>query len=305
MSFRADNLEEAADHFDGACADLDLLTGQEEFQARCLEAFGALRVKQDRLDEAESLYLRSLQLRKDVLGPNHLHVSSSLESLCLLDIRRFALAAAESHCLSALEIRRRNLGDGHADVARSLSNLAPVKRLQGRYEEAEDLFQQARSIYDTDPSRFGPVSRSLRIRLAWVSWLRGRYEEAEARYREALDLANADLDAGRGETAQLGIGLALWKQGRLRDAEENLAAVHASYLEKYGSESQQIAWSAWGLAGVYRDLATPGDLERAEPLYRKAVELRRRSYAAGHEYRRLTERDYEEFLERRDGEAPR
>ena len=307
LSFRDGDLEEAARHFDIACAGPEVFTGQEELQARCLEGFGALRVEQNRLEEAERLYLRSLHLRQRILGPEHLHVASSFESLCFLHSKRHALAEADGACRRALEIRRRNLGDDHSEVVRTLSILAPIRRLQGDYDGAEGLFLQALTFYQEDPSRFAQERGAMLIRLAWVSWLQGELDEAEERYRRALDLASAGpaASAGRALTARLGIGLVLWKQGRLDEAERELAAVHAIHQEHFGNESQRTAWTAWGLAGVYRDRARPGDFERAEPLYQLALEVRRRGYGPGHEYLRLTEEDYREFLGRRGEGAAR
>ena len=49
-------------------------------------------------------------------------------------------------CLQALEIRKARLGEQHPDTAASLNNLAVLYEAQGRYDEAEPLYQQALAI---------------------------------------------------------------------------------------------------------------------------------------------------------------
>jgi tetratricopeptide (TPR) repeat protein len=49
-------------------------------------------------------------------------------------------------CLQALAIRKARLGEQHPDTATSLNNLAGLYQAQGRYDEAEPLYQQALAI---------------------------------------------------------------------------------------------------------------------------------------------------------------
>jgi len=48
----------------------------------------------------------------------------------------------------ALAIREKRLGAEHPDTAQSLNNLAELYRSQGKYEQAEPLYQRALAIIE-------------------------------------------------------------------------------------------------------------------------------------------------------------
>ena len=85
------------------------------------------------------------------------------------------------------------LGDRHPDVATSLNNLAALYRSQGRYAEAEPLYQQSlllrqELLGDRHPS----VATSLN-NLALLYNSQGRYAEAEPLYQQALQILMSTL----------------------------------------------------------------------------------------------------------------
>jgi tetratricopeptide (TPR) repeat protein len=87
------------------------------------------------------------------------------------------------------------LGEEHPSVAASLNNLALLYDSQGRYAEAEPLYQQAlemtkRLLGEEHPS----VATSLN-NLAGLYNSQGRYAEAEPLYQQALDIAKQVLGA--------------------------------------------------------------------------------------------------------------
>ena len=96
--------------------------------------------------------------------------------------------------------------------------------------------------------------------------------------------------------AQLGIGISLWKQGHLDEAEQVLQKVYDFRMSHNGADNHQTAWPVWGLAGVYRDRGTPESLERADELYESALKVRRSYYPEAHDYRAVVEADYREFV---------
>ena len=58
-----------------------------------------------------------------------------------------------SYLTRALAIRERVLGPDHPDTSHSLNNLAALYQAQGKYEQAEPLYQRALTIYTR---AFGP-----------------------------------------------------------------------------------------------------------------------------------------------------
>ena len=49
--------------------------------------------------------------------------------------------------MQSLAIREKKLGEKHLDVAQSLNNLASLYESQGKYAEAEPLYQRAIAIF--------------------------------------------------------------------------------------------------------------------------------------------------------------
>lgn len=305
LAFRQKDLESAEAYFDQACGTPRLDEQTTDLAARCLEAYGALRVEQDRFDEAEPLYLRSLELRETALGADHPHVASSLESLCLLESDRGDEAAAAEYCERSLDIRQRTLGPAHRVTRASAMRLAIRYRAVGRTKEAEaSLLEAVEAWHNDGEAASADQAVIIWIRLGWLAWVGGDLDVAESRYRRALEVADEHGLGGSSSAriALLGTGLVAWKLGRLDDAERTLRALHEENLER-DSGSSSTAWTAWGLAGVYRDRAASSrELDEAGTLYEQALEIRRRLHPPGNEFREVVEADYRRYLELREGE---
>jgi tetratricopeptide (TPR) repeat protein len=102
---------------------------------------------QGQYNDAEPLYLQSLDIRKRQLGNDHPDVALSLNNLAQLYFSQGRYNDAELLYLQSLDIRKRQLGNDHPDVAQSLNNLAQLYFSQENYLEAENLAQQALVIY--------------------------------------------------------------------------------------------------------------------------------------------------------------
>ncbi|MEM6795337.1 MAG: serine/threonine-protein kinase [Acidobacteriota bacterium] len=302
LSFRAQAFDEAAASFDRACALWQRQGGDAQYRARCFDALGAIRLEQGRLKEARDYFLSALEVREVSLGSDHLHVANSLENLCMLEAKLMALQAAEAHCRQALAIRSRALGEDHEQSNRTVALLAVPLRLRGELDASEALVHRA---LDSDlAAGRGSAASKMWTRLGWTAWLRGDYSEAMRRYREAIAVQPASFsDHPPVAQAYFGIGLSLWKQGRLEEAENQLQEVIEFRRNHNGPRHQLTAGPMWGLAGVYRDRGTPEDLARAGDLYREVLDIRRTAFPENHEKVILALRDYRELLSKVDGKA--
>ncbi|PPJ61468.1 tetratricopeptide repeat protein, partial [Cuspidothrix issatschenkoi] len=115
--------------------------------ATSLNNLAGLYDSQGRYNDAEPLYLQSLDIRKRQVGNDHPDVATSLNNLALLYKSQGRFNDAELLYLQSLDIRKRQLGNDHPDVATSLDNLALLYYSQENYLKAEDLAQQALVIY--------------------------------------------------------------------------------------------------------------------------------------------------------------
>ena len=150
-----------------------------------------------RFTEAEPLFLRALQIREQLLGPEHLDVAASLNGLADLQREQGKPTEAEPRFQRALRIREEHLGPHHILVAISLANLANLYRDQGKHSEAEALYQRAHHIIEqsleSEHPQFVLSQRNLAIRygrvlsnLAAMYLEHGKYVEAEPLFQRAL-----------------------------------------------------------------------------------------------------------------------
>jgi len=101
---------------------------------------------QQREGDAEGLYRQALEIRSQILGPQHQRVAMGLGNLARFYDDQGSYAAAEPLYWRALEISEVNLGPGHPDVATLVGALAALYHLQDEYADAEPLYQRALRI---------------------------------------------------------------------------------------------------------------------------------------------------------------
>ena len=107
--------------------------------------------------------------------------------------RRFQEFYAAGNYSAALEEARKlesavkaRFGTNHANYGEALNNLAAVYAGQGKYGEAEGLFQRALAIREKALGRDHPDVAQTLNNLAAVYARQGRYGEAEGLYQRAL-----------------------------------------------------------------------------------------------------------------------
>ncbi|MGB7313551.1 MAG: CHAT domain-containing tetratricopeptide repeat protein, partial [Nodosilinea sp.] len=178
-------------------------------------------------------------------------------------------------------IRRERLGDRHPDVATSLSSLAGLYQLQGRYGEAEPLYQESLAIRrERLGDRHPDVATSLN-NLAGLYPDQGRYGEAEPLYQESLAISREQLgDRHPAVAASLGNLAVLYQlQGRYEEAEPLYQESLAIRRERLGDRHPAVATSLNNLAGLYRDQGRYGEAER---LYQESLAIRREQLGDRH-----------------------
>jgi tetratricopeptide (TPR) repeat protein len=95
---------------------------------------------QGRYDEAEPLFLETLETQKRVLGDDHSSTLTSMGGLADVYTGQGRYDKSESLHLETLETQKRVLGDDHRNTLISIHNLAFLYMKQGRYDEAEPLY---------------------------------------------------------------------------------------------------------------------------------------------------------------------
>ena len=174
---------------------------------------------------------------------------------------------------------RNRLGEEHPDFAISLNNLALLYESQGRYSEAELLYQQAlkKQILGEEHPNVATVLNNL----ALLHKTQGRYSEAEPLYQQALALRKKLLGEQHPNVATSLNNLAgLYEsQGRYSRAEPLYQQALALRKQLLGEQHPNVASSLNNLAGLYK---SQGRYSEAEPLYQQALALRKQLLGEQH-----------------------
>jgi serine/threonine-protein kinase len=257
------------------------LKGQPEVQAAMMDTIGHVYNNLGLHDEAQSLIEQGLNIRRGVLGEEHVDVATSMDNLGGVFKDKGDYDRAESLMRESLRIRRKLLGRGHADVASSLHNLAGVLQAKGRYDSAEPLYREAlemrRKLFGNHHSQ---VALSLNS-LGYLLKVKGDFDAAEPLYREALEMRRSLLGNEHPDVATSLNNLArlLSDRGNNRAAEPLMREAVELDRKSLGDEHPDLATSMTNLALILRDL---GKHDESESLLRSALAIRRKALGDEH-----------------------
>jgi len=250
-------------------------------QAKMFDVVGRVYLKLGEYDRSEQLLRRSLKQRRELRGPHHLDVATSLNDLAeTLEVRGRLDTAAVLY-REALTIRERHLGRDDPLVAASLNNLGELRMNQGRYDDARPLLQDA---LDLRRDLLGPRNPEVAVslnNLGMLHWNEGRYDQAEKLVREAMSIRRAALGPAHVEIVWdlNNLGLILEDAGRLQEAERLLRESLTMSRRLYGDEHPEVADALSNLASV---VGRRGQTQEERRLAEQAFEMRQRLLGPGH-----------------------
>ena len=172
------------------------------------------------------------------------------------------------------------IGD-HYTHAASLNNLATLYRFQGRYSEAESLFQQALTTHRQQLGDDHPDTATSLNNLATLYDAQRRYSEAEPLYQQALSIIRQRLGNNHPVVA-LGLNnlAGLYDfQGRYSEAESLYQQALTIIRQRLGDDHPDTAIGLNNLAGLYQ---AQGRYREAESLYQQALTIRRQQLGDDH-----------------------
>ncbi len=203
------------------------------------------------LDQAESLYQRSLTLAEMHRGARDLALVPSLRGLATLAATLERLDEAETFYRRALEIQE-EAGDDPTATARTLAELGLLSQLQERPQEAEDFYRRALEIgAELEATDVAVIASNLGALYDHLE----RYAEAEDFYRRALEIRERLLGSDHPDLARFHD-----KLGGLRYRDRRFAEAASSYKaslkirEQAGREDLEVAEVLAHLAATYRQL---------------------------------------------------
>jgi len=234
-----------------------------------------------RYAEAKALQLRVLQIREQILGPNHPEVASSLHYLATFNWVQGKYAEAEVLYLRTLQIREQILGPHHLEVAGSLNNLAILYLDQGRYTETEALYLRVLQIREEALGSDHPKIGQTLNNLALLYRDQERYAEAEPLYQRALHIWEQQLGPDHPEVAHPLNGLAnlYRKQCKYTEAEAFYSRALTIREQQLGQHHPMTAETLYDLALLRQEQGNSGE---ALSLAERVLQIRSQALGDAH-----------------------
>ncbi|OQE34396.1 hypothetical protein PENCOP_c018G04079 [Penicillium coprophilum] len=163
----------------------------------------------------------------------------------------------------------------------STAMLANVYRLEGRWEEAEQLEVQVMETCKTKLGVDHPSTLRSMANLASTFWNQGRWEEAEQLGVQVMETSKTKLGVDHPSTLTSMANLAstFWNQGRWEEAEQLGVQVMEISKAKLGVDHPDTLMSIGNLASIYRN---QGRWNEAEQLGVQVLETRKTKLGVDH-----------------------
>lgn len=144
------------------------------------------------------------------------------------------LEDAELKFSIALEASIRGFGLDAPHVAMSCNNLAEVMRVQGKLEQAIELYKQAVEVFQVHYTLEDPRTATTYYNLATALYLSGRFSEARIAAEKGFEGMKGTFGSERTETLAVEVLLAKseWKLNHHRKALQHLTVCHDILLKK-------------------------------------------------------------------------
>jgi serine/threonine protein kinase len=162
------------------------------FTLRHVNGLGVLRTKQQRYEEAKTLFNQALAGRKLKLGEDHPETLETINDLGLLHREQKHYEQAEEYLTEALEGRKIKLGPDHPHTLESMHELAVLYKEQGLNDKAEQLLREAvegriEKLGQQHPHTLVSIRNLIDLYGAW-----GKSEQAEQWRAKLSDREQAD-----------------------------------------------------------------------------------------------------------------
>ena len=223
-----------------------------------------------RPDEAEALWREALACGPRLPSKYRSQSISPKTFLAQLYLDRGDLKKADAMASEASQ-QLRMLGSDRFSLAQSLIDLGTVRRLQGRYAEADPLIEEGTNLYIRAQGESHPNVAFGLVSLAQSRYDQGRYDLAEQETHQAIEI----LDKLPKQThahvrAYVSLGRIYVKTGRLTEAEPLLRRALAIAKQKV---PQRNTYMATALGSLGECLMAERRYAEAEPLLKESYDI--------------------------------
>ncbi|KAF8119870.1 P-loop containing nucleoside triphosphate hydrolase protein [Mycena galopus ATCC 62051] len=234
-----------------------------------------------RLREVAKLEVNTLEMRKKLLGDDHLDTLQAVHNLAGTYVQLGRFEEAEKLQLVVLEKRRKLLGDHHLDTLLTMNNLALAYHHLDRFQEAEKLqlvvLKKCRKLLGDDHLN----TLSVMINLAHTYSDLGQFQEAEKLELVVLEKWRKLFGDDHLDTLLTMNNLALTYDAldRFNEAEKLQLVVLEKRRKLLGDEHLETVHAMNDLGYTYY---RQGQFEKAKELQVVAVEKQRKLFGDNH-----------------------
>lgn len=242
---------------------------------------GSIYFKNGMYAEAESLFVKVLEIREEILSPDNYGISEVLINLGLVYNTQGNYDKAEQSYKRAILIDEKVFGFNNPEVATDYNNLAELYLEQGRFEESETLFVKAINIMENALGKMHPNVAVSINNLAVLYLTMGSYEKVEPLYIRSLNIlehAYGQDDPNVG-IILMNLGGLYYRLGQYNEAEFQLKRALAILSKVLGDYHSSIATVTNNLAALYDEQAR---YREAEPLYRQSLDILIKNFGEEH-----------------------
>ncbi|TRX94521.1 hypothetical protein FHL15_004676 [Xylaria flabelliformis] len=224
-------------------------------RATILHHAGAFFCLQGQWNLAETFQTEARDIRREILGPNHLDTLPSIGNLASTYRSQGRWKEAEILEVQVIDTYKATLGPDHPNTLKSMNNLASTYRDQGRWKEAEILGVQ---VMETHKATLGPDHPDTLLsmsNLASTYWNQGRWKEAEILGVQVMETHRAILGPDHLDTliSMSNLASTYWNQGRWKEAEILEVQVMETRKVILGPDHPNTLLSMNNLASMYWD----------------------------------------------------
>jgi len=263
--------------------------------------------QEQKFAEALAAAEQVLAIERDVLGPDHIELATTLDRLSTLAQLIDDLATAQEHAAEALRLRTARLGAEHwrtVSTRWQLDTLARSAKLDAaerqKLAEADELAVQTVQLDNEGRTAeaFPLAHKCIELRrellgeqhpqfamslnnLAWLHQQSREYASAEKLYKQAAEIYPRIGGQNHPDLALslLNLAMLLETLNRYAEAEPICQQAGDIYKAAYGAESLDYIFCLNHLGMIYEGL---GDAARAAPVYKQALELRQQILGEEH-----------------------
>ncbi len=201
----------------------------------------------------------------------------------------------------SIALRRGAGTDESPDMARAFVHLADALRLSGRYPAADSAARHALTLQQRvlEPDDLA-IATTFHL-IGNLAIYRGELATAEQYHRRGLELRKRVVGASDSltGTSHLALGSTLWREGNDSAAEREFRTALMTFESTSPPHNEGVADALLHLAYLLE--VHPARFREAEPLYTRALDVRRRLYGNGHPLVASAIGDLGEYYARRLG----